>query len=123
MMYMLMGSDCREAQPGAGAVEWVSSTSSAPPGPAVLGTEWAYGYPAHGPNGATAGIESSGVYSPIGTGNFASPGDMLDGSAYGLLSAGYAGSDLDGLANRVYIQDSMVFVLSNFSGTLAVFRA
>jgi hypothetical protein len=107
------------ATAGAGTVEWSGHTSSAPPGPAVLGTEWAYGTPTHGPNGATAGIESSGAYVPIGTGNFASPGDMLDGSAYGLLSTGYAGSDGDGLSTRVYIQDSMVFVLTNFSGTLA----
>ncbi len=44
---------------------------------------------------------------------------MLDGTPYGLLSAGYAGSDLDGLGTNPYIQDSMVFVLSGFSGSLA----
>ena len=71
------------------------------------------------PGGATAGIVSSGYWTP-GFGNFSSsPGDMLDGSAYGLLSAGYAGSDLDGLQNRIYIQDAMIFVLSGFSGSLA----
>jgi hypothetical protein len=35
------------------------------------------------------------------------------------LSTGYAGSDLDGLGSRQYIQPSMVFVLSGFTGSLA----
>ena len=105
------------ATAGLGSVEWAGATSSAPDGSSVLGTEWGYGT-GSAPGGATAGIVSAGYYTP-GSGNFASPGDMLDGSAYGILSAGYAGSDLDGLNNRPYIQDSMVFVLTNFTGSLA----
>ena len=83
------------ATAGAGSVQWSGTVSSAAPSSAVLGTEWAYGT-GGAPHGANAGIVSSGYYTP-GMGNFASPGDMLDGSAYGILSAGYAGSDLDGL--------------------------
>ncbi len=101
----------------AGAVMWSGATSSTPPGPSVLGTEWAYGT-GSAPHSANAGIVSSGYYTP-GSGNFASPGDMLDGSAYGILSAGYAGSDLDGLGTRIYIQPSIYFVLSGFDGNLA----
>jgi hypothetical protein len=44
---------------------------------------------------------------------------MLDGSAYGILSVGYAGSDLDGLGSKTFIQPSMVFVLSGWSGSLS----
>jgi hypothetical protein len=104
------------ATAGLGSLEWAGPTSSAPESSFVLGTEWAYGT-GSAPGGATAGIISAGYYSP-GSGNFASPGDMLDGSGYGILSLGYAGSDLDGLGNRPYIQNSMVFVLSGFGGNL-----
>ena len=55
----------------------------------------------------------------FGSGNFASGGQSVDGSAYALMSAGYAGSDGDGLMNTPYIQDSMVFVLSNFTGSVS----
>ena len=103
----------------AGSLQWQGTSSSAPASSLVLGTEWGYGSGSSGPGGSTAGIVSAGYYSAVGTGNFAAPGDMLDGSAYGLLSLGYAGSDLDGLANRVYIQDAMVFVLGGFSGNLS----
>ena len=108
------------ATAGAGSVEWAGHTSSAPESSAVLGTEWAYGSGASFINdpGATAGIFSSGYYTP-GMGNFASPGDMLDGSAYGIVSAGYAGSDGDGLSTRQYIGNTMVFVLSGFGGNLS----
>jgi hypothetical protein len=109
------------ATAGAGSVQWSGTVSSAAPSSTVLGTEWAYGT-GSAPHGANAGIISSGYYNP-GTGNFG-PGnpvgtyDMLDGSAYGILSVGYAGSDLDGLGTRIYIQPSMVFVLSGFDGKL-----
>ena len=98
-----------------GSTNWVAGTPSVPAGSAVLGTEWAYGT---GPatNGATEGIVSAGYYTP-GFGNFAGPGDMLDGSAYGLLSVGYAGSHLDGLDSRDYIQNAMDFIL-NYSGSI-----
>jgi hypothetical protein len=58
----------------------------------------------------TEGFEGS-----IIRGNFACLGDALDGSAYGMLSAGYAGSALDGPHGRSYIQKSMDFILS-YSG-------
>jgi len=105
------------ATAAAGSKQWSGTNFSAPFSSSVLGTEWAYAT-SPAPGGATAGIVSSGYWTP-GSGNFASPGDMLDGSAYGLLSAGYAGSDLDGLQNRIYIQDAMIFVLSGFTGSLS----
>jgi hypothetical protein len=109
------------ATAGPGSLEWSGKSSSAPESSSVLGTEWAYATATGAPNGAASGIVSAGYWSPAGPGfgNFSSlPGDMLDGTPYGLLSAGYAGSDKDGLSNRAYIQDSMVFVLSGFSGSL-----
>jgi len=102
------------ATAAAGSRQWSGTTFTAPSSSSVLGTEWAYAT-SPAPGGGTAGIVSSGYWTP-GFGNFATPGDMLDGSAYGLLSAGYAGSDLDGLQNKIYIQDAMIFVLSGFSG-------
>lgn len=106
------------ATAGAGSVEWIGTTSSLAPGPSVLGEEWKYASGPHNPGGATAGIASSGYNNNFDVGNFASPGDMLDGSAYGILSTGYAGSDLGGLGSKTYIQPSMVFVLSGWSGSL-----
>jgi len=105
------------ASASAGSIFWIGSTSGPAPDSSVLGTEWAYGT-GSAPHGANAGIVSSGYYTP-GFGNFASPGDMLDGSGYGILSAGYAGSDLDGLSNRPYVQPSMEFILSGFTGSLS----
>ncbi len=105
------------AAASAGSTQWSGTTHSAAPSSAVLGTEWAYGT-GSAPHGANAGIVSSGYYTP-GSGNFAAPGDALDGSAYGILSAGYAGSDLDGLSTRIYVQNSMSFILSGFSGSLS----
>jgi hypothetical protein len=102
----------------AGSLLWQGASSSPAPGSSVLGTEWAYASGPSAPGGATAGIVSAGYYS-VGTGNFATPGDMLDGTPYGLVSMGYAGSALDGLGTRPYIQNSMVFVLSGFSGPLS----
>jgi hypothetical protein len=110
------------AAAGVGSVEW-SGTSTIPvQSSAQLGTEWAYFYgDTVDPDGATNGIVSSGYsgYGGPGSGNFASPGDMLDGSGWGILSEGYAGSDLDGLSTRDYIQDTMVFILSGFNGNLS----
>jgi hypothetical protein len=109
------------ASASAGTVEWIGTVSNAAPSSAVLGTEWAYGTgkAPGGPSGIDAGIVSSGYYSP-GNGNFGTTnGDMLDGSSYGILSAGYAGSDMDGLSNRQYLQPSMDFILSGFSGDLS----
>jgi hypothetical protein len=104
------------ATAAAGSKQWSGTSFSVPFSSSVLGTEWAYAT-SPGPGGSTAGIVSAGFWTP-GFGNFSPPGDMLDGSAYGLLSAGYAGSDLDGLQNRIYIQNTMIFVLSGFSGSL-----
>ena len=103
-----------------GSLQWVAGTSSPPPGSSVLGKEWAYASGSPAPGGASAGIVSGGYYSPVGSGNFASPGDMLDGTAYGLVSAGYAGAHLGGLDSKTYIQNSMVFTLSGFSGALNI---
>jgi hypothetical protein len=105
------------ATAGSGSLEWAGKHSAAPESSSILGTEWAYASGSGAPAGAASGIVSAGYWVP-GHGNFASPGDMLDGSAYGIISAGYAGSDKDGLGNRQYIQDSMVFVLSGFSGNV-----
>jgi len=108
------------ATAGAGSVAWVGNTSIPAPGPSVLGQEWGYASGGHGnPNGANDGIAGAGFNNNFGNGNFAGPGDMLDGSAYGILSAGYAGSDLDGLGSKTFIQPSMVFVLSGWSGSLS----
>jgi hypothetical protein len=104
------------ATAAAGSKQWSGTSFSVPFSGSVLGTEWAYAT-SPGPGGSTAGIVSAGFWTP-GFGNFSPPGDMLDGSAYGLLSAGYAGSDLDGLQNRIYIQNTMIFVLSGFNGSL-----
>jgi hypothetical protein len=106
------------ATAGAGSVEWTGSTSNAPPGPSTLGEDWEYAVVAGAPGGATAGISSVGL-SLFGSGNFASPGQTLDGTGYGILSAGYAGSDQDGLGNNPYILNTMVFVLSNFTGSVS----
>lgn len=105
------------ATAGPGSLEWVAGSSSAPPPSSFLGTEWAYGT-GTAPGSATAGIVSAGYYTP-GNGNFASGGDMLDGSGWGILSAGYAGSHLDGLDSRPYIQNTIVFDLSGFNGNLS----
>jgi hypothetical protein len=109
------------ATAGTGSVEWIGTTSSAPQGPSVLGAEWEYASGGGGnPGGATAGIASAGLDNNFGMGNFAGTNsDMLDGSSYGILSAGYAGSDMDGLDDRQYIQNTMVFVLSNFTGSVS----
>lgn len=107
------------ATAGPGSVEWSGGTSSTPESSSVLGQQWEYLSGLSGaPGGATAGISSSGL-GLFGHGNFATNGAALDGSAYGILSVGYAGSDLDGLQNRNYIQPAMVFVLSGFTGSLA----
>ena len=98
----------------------VTVTGNKGPSSVTLGTEWAYASGPGAAGGAASGIVSSGYnWAPDGgSGNFATPGDMLDGSSYGILSAGYAGSDLDGLGSNPYIQDSMVFTLSGFTGSL-----
>jgi hypothetical protein len=94
-----------------GSEEWVAGTSTAAGGMDV-GANWQY---IDGKGISSAGF---GVFGP--SGNFPpSPGATLDGSAWGLLSVGYAGSHLDGLDSREYIQDSVVFTLSGFSGSLS----
>jgi len=103
---------------GAGSVQWVGGTSSAPPGPSVLGEEWEYATGPGNPGGASDGIASAGLDNNFGHGNFASPGDALDGSSYGILSTGYAGSQGDGIDGRLFIQNTIVFVLSNFTGNV-----
>ncbi len=92
-----------------GSLEWVGG-SSTPAGGMDVGSNWEYV--------SGAGIFSSGL-GAFSTGNFsASPGDILDGSACGLLSEGYLGLHLDGLDSSTYIQNSVVFTLSGFTGNL-----
>jgi hypothetical protein len=96
------------------------------PGPdgTILGQQWEYlSGLSSAPGGATAGISSSG-FNIFMSGNFATNGAMLDGSSYGILSAGYGGAGNDGLKGsggspNYYIQNSMTFELSGFNGNLA----
>jgi hypothetical protein len=89
-------------------------------GGSTLGQQWEYLSGISDPYGATAGISSSGFGGIFGFGNFAANGVMVDGSAYGILSAGYNGSTGDGLKNQgPYIQNSMTFTLSGFTGNLS----
>jgi hypothetical protein len=83
-----------------------------------VGAEWQYLSGLSGaPGGATAGISSSGL-GLFHAGNFGGAGNNLDGSSYGLLSSGYLGDYQDGLRGRLYLQNSTVFTLSGFSGSL-----
>ena len=107
------------ANAGPNAVEWSGTSTITLESSAALGQQWAYASGSGAPNNAQSGIVSSGYWSAVGHGNFSSNGAMLDGSAYGLLSEGYAGSDLDGLSTRDFIQPGMVFVLSGFTGSLS----
>lgn len=107
------------ATAGSGSVEWRGTSHSAPDSSSILGTEWAYASAAGAPGGAASGIVGAGYWTGVGSGNFATPGDSLDGTSYGIISAGYAGSDGDGLHANPYIQGSMVFVLSGFTGSLS----
>jgi hypothetical protein len=87
-------------------------------GGSILGQQWEYlSGISHAPGGATDGISSTGL-GIFGRGNFASGGVRLGGSAYGILSAGYAGTTSGGLSGRTYIDDSMSFELSGFTGDL-----
>ncbi|HEX3627697.1 MAG TPA: XDD4 family exosortase-dependent surface protein [Verrucomicrobiae bacterium] len=104
---------------GAGSKEWNEGKQLSVDNGSVLGQQWEYLSGLSGaPDGATAGISSTGL-GIFGNGNFAGKGDTLDGSPYGLLSAGYNGSTGDGLKTHgPYIQDSMTFKLSGFNGNL-----
>ena len=93
-----------------GSFQWVAGTSTAVGGEDI-GANWQYI--------SGTGISSSG-FGLFSSGNFPpSPGATLDGSAWGLVSAGYEGLHLDGLDSRTYIQDAVVFTLSGFSGNLS----
>lgn len=104
---------------GAGSKEWNEGKQLSLDNGSVLGQQWEYLSGISGaPDGATAGISSTGL-GIFGKGNFAANGANLDGSPYGLLSKGYNGSTGDGLKTHgPYIQDSMTFTLSGFSGNL-----
>jgi hypothetical protein len=95
---------------GAGSTYWLNNTHPTP-STLELAQQWQYV--------SGAGISSAGfgVFGPAG--NFTSSGGQLDGSAYGLVSQGYGGSTLDGLKDRIYVQDAMVFTLSGFSGDVS----
>lgn len=105
----------------AGSKEWNIGNQIVPvDGGSVLGQQWEYLSGITDPYGAADGISSSGFNNIFGKGNFAAKGVALDGSAYGILSAGYNGSTGDGLASQgPYIQDSMTFTLSGFNGNLS----
>jgi hypothetical protein len=92
-----------------GSLQWEAGNSTAAGGMDV-GANWEY-VSGSGISSAGFGIFSSGNFPP-------SSGDTLDGSAWGLVSAGYAGSHLDGLDSRIYIQNSVIFVLSGFNGDM-----
>src|SRR5579859_4076973 len=93
-----------------GSLQWVAGTST-PAGGMDVGGNWQY-LSGSGISSAGFGVFSSGNFPP-------SPSTTLDGSAWGLLSAGYAGSALDGLDGRTYVQDTVVFTLSGFAGSLS----
>lgn len=107
-----------------GAKVWTDHVSVVSSGLNV-GGEWAYGSALSGtPGGGTAGISSAG-FGLFGQGNFNGPNidpppnGALNGSGYGIVSAGYAGLALDGLSGNSYAQNSVVFRLSGFTGSLA----
>ena len=106
-----------------GSKEWNIGTQIVPvESGSTLGQQWEYlsgsAVSSQAPGGATAGISSTGL-GIFGSGNFAANGANLDGSAYGILSKGYNGSTGDGLKTHgPYIQNSMTFELSGFSGNL-----
>jgi hypothetical protein len=107
-----------------GSQVWTDHSSVAAGGLNV-GGEWAYLSGLSGvPGGGSAGISSSG-FNWFGNGNFNGPNidpppnGALDGSGYGIISSGYAGLALDGLAGRSYAQNSVVFTLSGFTGKLS----
>lgn len=105
----------------AGSKEWNMGMQQVPvDGGSVLGQQWQYLSGLSGaPNGATAGISSTGL-GIFTAGNFAANGANVDGTAYGLLSAGYNGSTGDGLKTHgPYIESSMIFTLSGFNGNLS----
>ena len=93
-----------------GSTEWTAGAST-PSGGMDVGANWQY-ISGTGISSAGFGVFSAGNFPP-------SPSAMLDGSAWGLLSAGYAGLHLDGLDDRTYIQNSVVFTLSGFTGSLS----
>jgi hypothetical protein len=91
-----------------------------PAGGDVLGAEWALGdFAAH----PVYGIDRYGVmgagYGLLGTGNFASPGDMLDGVGYGIVS-GLGANPNGGISNRPLVQKSLTFTFGGISGTPVV---
>jgi hypothetical protein len=87
---------------------------SGPPDTHTVGQEWQY------VSGATGGLGSSGFGGFSGSGNLcgsAGCGDMLNGSAYGLLATG-TDLTLDGLPGRTYIENSATFTI-NFTGAFS----
>lgn len=93
-----------------GSLQWVAGAST-PVGGEDVGANWQYV--------SGTGISSAG-FGTFSSGNFPpSPSATLDGSAWGLLSEGYAGLHLDGLDSRTYVQYSVVFTLSGFTGSLS----
>jgi hypothetical protein len=107
-----------------GSLVWTDESSVASGGLNV-GGEWAYLDGLAGPGGGTAGISSSGL-GLFGNGNFNGPNidppanGALDGSGYGIISSGYAGTSANGnLGGRSYVQNSVVFILSGFNGDLS----
>lgn len=94
-----------------GSKSWTKSTGTPLTSDLALSSGDAEYKSGAAPGGATAGIGASGF------GYF----DGLDGAGYGLVSKNYAGLGVDGLSNGLaspVFQNSFVFVLSGFTGSL-----
>ena len=94
-----------------------------PPGGNV-GGEWAYESGFGGPNSTTAGISSTGL-GLFGQFNFNGPNlqnpTALDGMQYGIVPASNAdGIGNGGMGGNAFIRNSVVFVLSNYTGIVRV---
>ena len=93
-----------------------------PPGDNV-GGEWAYNVVSGLPNGASAGISSSGL-GIFGGANFNGPNLQnpvaLDGMQYGIVPASsQSGGGNGGMDGNAFIRNSVVFVLDNYTGGAA----
>ena len=115
-----------------GQLEWNSGVSATLSSDLNVGIHWGYAYAggsgseslgANPPYNATAGISSAG-FGWFGHGNFAAPGVALDGADYGLvplgfMSTGGAHDGLDNGENNPTFENTTVFTLSGWTGSLS----